>query len=92
LYSINIRIIIYSGLIYKVLSITYSRLLRDTYINYNAIEFFRGIAFIVIYTNRSYSRSVTSIIGLIGILIGCFLGVIKCIKERSANTVVILKA
>jgi hypothetical protein len=30
---------------YKVLSITYSRLLRGTYINYNAIEFFRGIVF-----------------------------------------------
>jgi len=30
--------------------------------------------------------------GLIGILIGWFLGVIKYIKERSANTVVILKA
>jgi len=45
LHSIDIRIITYSGLIYKVLSITYSRLLRGTYINYNAIEFFRGIAF-----------------------------------------------
>jgi uncharacterized membrane protein YqiK len=33
-----------------------------------------------------------SIIGLIGILIGWFLSVIKYIKERSANTVVILKA
>ena len=33
-----------------------------------------------------------SIIGLIGILIGQFLGISKCIKERSANTVVILKA
>jgi hypothetical protein len=33
-----------------------------------------------------------SITGLIGILIGYFLGVIKYIKERSANTVVILKA
>ena len=43
--SINIRIIIYGSLIYKVLSVTYSRLLRGTYINYNAIEFFRGIAF-----------------------------------------------
>jgi len=30
--------------------------------------------------------------GLIGILIGWFLGAIKYIKERSANTVVILKA
>jgi hypothetical protein len=32
------------------------------------------------------------IIGLIGILIGWFLGIIKYIKERLANTVVILKA
>ena len=46
----------------------------------------------VIYANRSYSRSITSIIGLIGILIGQFLGIIKCIKEWLANTVVILKA
>ena len=46
----------------------------------------------VIYTNRSYSRSITSIAGLIGVLIGLFLGIIKCIKERLANTVVILKA
>jgi hypothetical protein len=45
LHSINIRIIICSSLIYKVLSITYSRLFRGAYINYNAIEFFRGIAF-----------------------------------------------
>jgi hypothetical protein len=47
---------------------------------------------VVIYANRSCSRSVTSITGLTGILIGYFLGIIKCIKERSANTVVILKA
>jgi hypothetical protein len=47
---------------------------------------------VVIYINRSCSRSITSITGLIGILIGCFLGAIKCIKERLANTVVILKA
>jgi hypothetical protein len=33
-----------------------------------------------------------SIIGLIGILIGWFLGAIECIKERLANIVVILKA
>jgi hypothetical protein len=46
----------------------------------------------VIYANRSYLRSVTSIVGLIGVLIGRFLGVIKCIKERLANIVVILKA
>ena len=47
---------------------------------------------IVIYANGSYLRSVTSIVGLTGIIIGQFLGAIKCIKERSANTVVILKA
>ena len=47
---------------------------------------------IVIYANRFYLQSVTSIIGLVGILIDWFLGIIKCIKERSANTVVILKA
>jgi xanthosine utilization system XapX-like protein len=46
----------------------------------------------VIYANRSYSRSITSIVGLIGILIGRFLDIIKYIKERLANTVVILKA
>jgi hypothetical protein len=33
-----------------------------------------------------------SIIGLIGMLTGYFLGIIKCIKKRLANTVVILKA
>jgi hypothetical protein len=33
-----------------------------------------------------------SVAGLIGILMGRVLGAIKCIKERSANTVVILKA
>ena len=47
---------------------------------------------IVIYTNRSYSQSITSVTGLIGVLVGQFLSVIKCIKERSANTVIILKA
>jgi hypothetical protein len=47
---------------------------------------------VVIYTNRSYSRSVTSMTGLIGVLVGQFLGAIKCIKERSASTVIILKA
>ena len=46
----------------------------------------------MIYINRSYSRSVTSITGLIGVLTGQFLGVIKYIKERSANTVIVLKA
>jgi hypothetical protein len=39
----------------------------------------------VIYVNRSCSRSVKSIIG-------GFSGVIKCTKERLTNTVVILKA
>ena len=47
---------------------------------------------IVMYTNRSYLRSVTSITGLTGILTGQFLGAIKYIKERLANIVVILKA
>jgi hypothetical protein len=47
---------------------------------------------VVIYANGSYSRSITSVTGLTGILIGYFLGAIKCIKERSANTVIILKA
>jgi hypothetical protein len=47
---------------------------------------------VVIYINGSYSRSVISIIGLIGILTGYFLGAIKYIKEWLANTVVILKA
>ena len=46
----------------------------------------------VIYINRSCLRSIISVIGLIGILIGCFLGIIKYIKEWLANTVVILKA
>ena len=44
------------------------------------------------YANRSYSRSVMSIIGLTGMLTGQFLGAIKYIKERSANTVIVLKA
>ena len=46
----------------------------------------------MIYVNRSYSRSVISITGLIGMLIGWFLGIIKYIKDRLANMVVILKA
>jgi hypothetical protein len=45
LHSVNIYIIGYSVLIYKVLSITYNRLLKGTYINYNTIEFLRYIAF-----------------------------------------------
>jgi hypothetical protein len=33
-----------------------------------------------------------SIVGLTNILMGWFLGVIKCIKEQLANTVIVLKA
>jgi hypothetical protein len=47
---------------------------------------------VVIYANGSYSWSVKSVTGLIGVLTGGFLGVIKCKKEQSANIVVILKA
>ena len=47
---------------------------------------------IVIYTNRSCLRSIMSITGLTGMLTGQFLGVIKYIKERLANTVIVLKA
>jgi hypothetical protein len=47
---------------------------------------------VVIYANGSYLRSIMSVMGLIGVLTGQFLGAIKYIKERSANTVVILKA
>jgi hypothetical protein len=47
---------------------------------------------VVIYANRSYLRSVTSIIGLTDIFTDWFLGTIKYIKERLANTVIILKA
>ena len=46
----------------------------------------------VIYANGSYLWSVTSIIGLVGILIDWFLGAIKCIKEWLANAVIVLKA
>ena len=46
----------------------------------------------VIYANRSYSRSVTSITGLMGVFIGQFLGAIEYIKEWLANTVIVLKA
>jgi hypothetical protein len=45
LYSVNIYIIGYNILIYKVLFVTYNRLLKGTYINYNIIEFLRHIAF-----------------------------------------------
>jgi hypothetical protein len=47
---------------------------------------------VVIYVNGSCSWSVKSVTGLIGVLINGFLGVIKCVKERLANIVVILKA
>jgi hypothetical protein len=45
LYSVNICIISYSVFIYKVLFITYSKLLKGIYINYNTIEFLKYIAF-----------------------------------------------
>jgi hypothetical protein len=47
---------------------------------------------VVIYANGSCSRSVKSVTGLIGVLTDGFSGAIECAKERSANTVVILKA
>ena len=48
--------------------------------------------FVVIYANRSCLQSVIFIIEVAGILVGQFLGVSECIKERLANIVVILKA
>jgi hypothetical protein len=45
LHSVNICIISYNVLIYKILFVTYNKLLKGTYINYNAIEFLRHIAF-----------------------------------------------
>jgi hypothetical protein len=47
---------------------------------------------VVIYVNGSCSWFVKSVTGPIGVLTGGFSGAIKCKKERSANTVVILKA
>jgi len=47
---------------------------------------------VVIYANGSCSRSITSIVGLTGVLMGWFLGVIKYIKEQLANMVIVLKA
>jgi hypothetical protein len=47
---------------------------------------------VVIYTNGSCSWFIKSIMGLMGVLIGGFLGAIKYKKERSANIVIILKA
>ena len=46
----------------------------------------------VIYINGSCSWSVKSVTGPMGVLTGGFSGAIECKKERSANTVVILKA
>ena len=46
----------------------------------------------MIYINGSYSQFITFIIGLIGVLISGFLGVIKYIKEQLANIVIILNA
>ena len=45
LYSVNIYIVYYNVFIYKVLFITYSKLLKKTYINYYTIEFLKHIAF-----------------------------------------------
>jgi hypothetical protein len=47
---------------------------------------------VVIYANGSYSRSVKSVTGLMGVLTDGFSGAIECAKERLANMVVILKA
>ena len=55
----------------------------------NSLEVQRSV---VIYANGSCLWSIISIIDPTGILIGQFLGAIKYIKERSANTVIILKA
>jgi hypothetical protein len=46
----------------------------------------------VIYIKGSCFWSVKSVTGLIGVLIGGFSGVIKYIKERLVNIVIILKA
>ena len=45
IYNINIYIIICGSLIYKILSITCSKLFKGTYINYNAIKNLKGIVF-----------------------------------------------
>jgi len=47
---------------------------------------------VVIYANGSCLRSVISVTGLTDILVGWFLGVIKCVKKQLANIVIILKA
>ena len=46
----------------------------------------------VIYTNGSCLQSITSITSPTDVFTDWFLGVIKYIKEQSANTVAILKA
>ena len=46
----------------------------------------------VIYINGSCLWSIMSVIGLAGILIDWFLGIIKYIKEWLANVVIVLKA
>jgi len=47
---------------------------------------------VVIYANGFCLRSIMSVTGPTGVLMGQFSGAIKCVKERSANMVVILKA
>ena len=47
---------------------------------------------VVIYANRSCLWSVTSVTRLAGVLVDWFLGAIKYINKRLANTVVMLKA
>jgi hypothetical protein len=47
---------------------------------------------VVIYVNGSCSWSVKSVTGLIDVLTSRFSGAIEYKKERSANTVIILKA
>ena len=57
------------------------------------LQNFLGVQYsVVIYVNKSCSRSIISVMGLIDIFTDQFLGIIKCIKERLANTVIILKA
>jgi hypothetical protein len=45
LYNVNIYIVSYSVLIYKVLFITYNGLFKGIYINYYTIEFLKYIVF-----------------------------------------------
>ena len=46
----------------------------------------------VIYANKYCLQSIIFVIGPTGMLIGWFLGIVKYIKERSANKFIILKA